>query len=77
MALKIGKLFKSKRNNLHLTQVEAADLIGVSLRSIIYWERGNHEPRSRLVRQAAMDFIRGEYDELVIVRRAAANGIDF
>ena len=46
-----AKLLKDLRNQLLLSQVEMADLLGVSFASINRWENGHHEPTIKVKRQ--------------------------
>ena len=46
-----AKLLKDLRNQLLLSQVEMAGLLGVSFASINRWENGHHEPTIKVKRQ--------------------------
>jgi len=43
---------KALREKANLTQDEFAELMGVSKRTIAYWESGDKKPQPRLLRQA-------------------------
>ena len=46
-----AKLLKDLRNQLLLSQVEMADLLGVSFASINRWENGHHKPNYKYQRK--------------------------
>ena len=46
-----ARLLKDLRSELLLSQVEMADLLGVSFASINRWENGHHEPTIKIKRQ--------------------------
>lgn len=43
-----GEQIKEARERLHMTQTELAEVLGVSLRTVGSWERGESVPRSRM-----------------------------
>jgi DNA-binding XRE family transcriptional regulator len=45
------KIVKEKRKKLIITQVELAELLGVSFSSINRWETGKHEPTTKIKRK--------------------------
>lgn len=45
------KLVKEIRKKLIITQVELAELLGVSFSSINRWETGKHEPTTKIKRK--------------------------
>lgn len=46
-----NKLVKEIRKKLIITQVELAELLGVSFSSINRWETGKHEPTTKIKRK--------------------------
>jgi DNA-binding XRE family transcriptional regulator len=45
------KIVKEIRKKLIITQVELAELLGVSFSSINRWETGKHEPTTKIKRK--------------------------
>lgn len=45
---------KALRNKLHISQTELADAVGVSLRTVGSWERGNSVPNSEQIWNCAV-----------------------
>ncbi|MGE4320638.1 MAG: helix-turn-helix domain-containing protein [Acholeplasmataceae bacterium] len=49
--MKYKKIVKEIRKKLIITQVELAELLGVSFSSINRWETGKHEPTTKIKRK--------------------------
>jgi transcriptional regulator with XRE-family HTH domain len=58
----LGKRVKAHRIRLNLSQIEAAEAIGISQRTLQYWEAGNTFPRPRH-RRALERFLRSDWEE--------------
>lgn len=63
-----GKIIKELREKQRLTQVELAEIIGVSDKTISKWETGNGlpdialiEPLSKALKVSVIEFMNGEY----------------
>lgn len=63
-----GKIIKELREKQRLTQVELAEIIGVSDKTISKWETGNGlpdialiEPLSKALKLSVIEFMNGEY----------------
>lgn len=41
---RVGKCIKNARTNKNMTQLELADIVGVSYQAVSNWERGNSMP---------------------------------
>lgn len=55
-----AKVIKKLRNKMLLSQVEFAELLGVSFASVNRWENGQHEPTIKIKRKLRALF--KEYD---------------
>jgi len=68
-----GEMIKASRERQRMTQQELADEVGVSLRTVGSWERGETVPRNRMGAVAeALDIPTGEerdYGQLAVRRR--------
>jgi transcriptional regulator with XRE-family HTH domain len=56
-------VLKRKRKDLRMSQIELAERVGVSNRSISEWEKGSREPTLFLL-EALADFFECSLDEL-------------
>jgi transcriptional regulator with XRE-family HTH domain len=54
--MKFGDKLKEQRGKRGLTQSEIADAIGVSTRTILYYEKGQTYPQSRLIYDKLADY---------------------
>jgi len=63
MAEELGRRVKEHRTRLHLSQVEAAGYLGVSVRALQTWEAGISVPRAKH-RRALERFLRADVIEL-------------
>lgn len=48
-----GDALREAREEKGLTQVELANLLGVTARAVAYWEAGERQPRGYVARQIA------------------------